>query len=102
VPSKGEVEGSNQGSELVDELGLDFVLVGVPDAVEETLPDLLEVEIGNVSLGFEPSPEKLDCCVASLLVAGGQVLCKPYFDLIVLFARFFHHPTMNEGRKSIA
>ena len=100
--SECKVKSSNEGNEFVDELGLDFVLVSVPNAVEDALSDLLEVNIRDVGLGFQPSPEELDCCVASLLVAGGQVLCKPYPNFIVLFAHFIHHPTMNGRKKSIA
>ena len=100
--SECKVESSNEGNEFVYELGLDFVLVSMPNAVEDTLSDLHEVNIRDVGLGFQPSPEELDCCVASLLVAGGQVLCKPYPNFIVLLAHFIHHPTMNGRKKSIA
>ena len=100
--SECKVKISNEGSKFVDDLGLEFVLVSVPNAVEEALPDLLEVNIKDVGLGFQPSLEELDCCVASLLVAGGQVLCKPYTKFIVLFSHFIHHPTMNGRKKSVA
>ena len=100
--SECKVESSNEGNEFVYELGLDFVLVSMPNAVEDTLSDLREVNIRDVGLGFQPSPKELDCCVASLLVAGGQVLCKPYPNFIVLFSHFIHHPTMNGRKKSIA
>lgn len=36
-----DIKGRNQGRELVNEMGLCIELVGVPDAVEEALPELL-------------------------------------------------------------
>ena len=56
--SECKVESSNEGNEFVYELGLDFVLVSVPNAVEDALSDLLEVNIRDVGLGFQPSQRR--------------------------------------------
>ena len=56
--SECKVESSNEGNEFVYELGLDFVLVNVPNAVEDALSDLLEVNIRDVGLGFQPSQRR--------------------------------------------
>lgn len=41
------VKGLEKGGEAVDEVDLDGELVGVPDAVEEALPDLEEIAVGD-------------------------------------------------------
>ena len=50
-----EGEGQKERGEAIDEIGLDEGLVGVPHAVEETLPELLGVVVGE-GLGLRREP----------------------------------------------
>lgn len=69
------MEAEEERGEAVDEVGLDGELVGVPDAVEEALPELFEIVVGEVALGRKPrleeDPEGL---VPGGLVARSQLL----------------------------
>jgi hypothetical protein len=69
------MEAEEERGEAVDEVGLGGELVGVPDAVEEALPELLEVVFGEVALRRKPrledDPEGL---VPGGLVARRQLL----------------------------
>ena len=49
------MEGQKERGEAIDEIGLDEGLVGVPHAVEETLPELLGVVVGE-GLGLRREP----------------------------------------------
>lgn len=51
---EGEIEGSDDRGEEFDELGLKGELIGVPNAVEEALPELLHVVVRDLSLVREP------------------------------------------------
>lgn len=71
-----EIEGEEERGESVYEVGLDRGLVGVPNAVEESLPELLHVVVGDLVrfLRRKPSLEKeLQSSVSGGLVAGSQV-----------------------------
>lgn len=69
------MEAEEERGEAVDEVGLDGELVSVPDAVEEALPELFEIVVGEVALGWKPrleeDPEGL---VPGGLVARSQLL----------------------------
>jgi hypothetical protein len=52
------MEAKEKRGKAVDEVGLDWEFVGVPDAVEEALPELLEVVFGEGGLGRKPRVEE--------------------------------------------
>lgn len=66
---KRDVKSGKHGRDLVDELGLNRELVGVPHAVEKTFPELLHVIIGDLRLIRKPVLEKR----GESFVAGGLV-----------------------------
>ena len=49
------MEGQKERGEAIDEIGLDEGLVGVPHAVEEALPKLLGIVVGE-GLGLRREP----------------------------------------------
>lgn len=71
---KGVGEAEEEGGETVDEEGLRGGLVGVPEAIEEALPNLLQGIVGDLGLGGKPRMEELHGLGASAAVAGGQLL----------------------------
>lgn len=69
------MEAKEERGEAVDEVGLDGEFVGVPDAVEEALPELLEVVFGDDALGRKPRVEEdPESLVPGALVARRQLL----------------------------
>ena len=71
-----EGEGEEERGESVYEVGLDRGLVGVPDAVEESLPHLLHVVVGDLLVLLRGKPcveDSLQSSVSGGLVARSQV-----------------------------
>lgn len=75
VDGEREREGVQSGGEAVDELRLVERLVGVPHAVEDSLPELPHVLVGDRGLLREPCAEEgSQGAVADGLLAGGELL----------------------------
>ncbi|GLJ42828.1 hypothetical protein SUGI_0887880 [Cryptomeria japonica] len=54
IDGKGEVEGSNEGGKLLDDISLDVAL-SMPYAIEEPLPQVFEIIIKHLcGLGRQP------------------------------------------------
>lgn len=75
VQSEREMEVRQERRETFNKVSLDGSLVGVPYAVEEALPELLHVCVGNLVLRRKPcSDEVAEGAVTDGLVAGSEFL----------------------------
>jgi hypothetical protein len=75
VEGERKREAEEERGEAVDEVRLEREFIGVPNAVEETFPELLQVIVGEIGLRWKPGfEEEAESFVACGLVAITELL----------------------------